>query len=85
MNQLNDLAKQGKLNQQQIIQLRDYADKHKPATTKQTASTPLPPSALSALKTTTGSSTAMLSENAIAKDTYPTSATLNPMNTSPVA
>jgi len=54
MNQLNDLAKQGKLNQQQIMQvrhdtctklrsyrpisvsfhdqLRDYADKHKPAT-----------------------------------------------------
>ena len=62
MNQLTDLAKQGKLNQQQIMQvrqpassfiicefpahhffsfssfvrqLRDYADKHKPATTKQ--------------------------------------------------
>ena len=56
MNQLTDLAKQGKLNQQQIMQvsyaknkpvfcnnvndpsfvpqLRDYADKHKPATTK---------------------------------------------------
>lgn len=54
MNQLNELAKQGKLNQQQIMQvrhdtytelrsyrqylypfatqLRDYADKHKPAT-----------------------------------------------------
>ena len=56
MSQLTDLAKQGKLNQQQImqvrhtvltceisahqrmslrLQLRDYADKHKPATTKQ--------------------------------------------------
>ncbi|KAF8501069.1 hypothetical protein F5888DRAFT_1793403 [Russula emetica] len=87
MNQLNDLAKQGKLNQQQIMQLRDYADKHKPATTtsKQTAPTPLPPSALSALKTTTGSSTTMLSENAISKDTYPISAILNPTSTTPVA
>ncbi|KAF8482953.1 transcription initiation factor TFIID subunit A-domain-containing protein [Russula ochroleuca] len=85
MNQLNDLAKQGKLNQQQIMQLRDYADKHKPVTTKQPAPTPLPASALSALKTTTGSSTAMLSENAIAKDAYPISTTLNPTNTTPVA
>jgi len=85
MNQLNDLAKQGKLNQQQIMQLRDYADKHKPATTKQAAPTPLPPSALSALKTTTGSSTAMLSENPIPKDAYPISTTLTPTNTAPVA
>jgi len=85
MNQLTDLAKQGKLNQQQIMQLRDYADKHKPATTKQTPPTTLPQSALSALKTTTGSPTAMLSENAISKDTYPISSTLNPTNTTPVA
>lgn len=47
--------------------------------------TPLPASALSALKTTTGSSTAMLSENAISKDAYPISTTLNPTNTAPVA
>jgi len=85
MNQLNDLAKQGKLNQQQILQLRDYADKHKPATPK-TAPTPLPPSALSALKTTTGSSTTMLGDTAVSKDTsYPISATLNPTSTAPVA
>jgi hypothetical protein len=50
-----------------------------------TPPTPLPQSALSALKTTTGSSTAMLSENAISKDTYPISATLNPTNTAPVS
>ncbi|KAI0305665.1 transcription initiation factor TFIID subunit A-domain-containing protein [Multifurca ochricompacta] len=77
MNQLTDLAKQGKLNQQQIMQLRDYADKHKPATTKQ--------SAFSALKTTVGSSPApMLGETSISKDTYPISASLNPTNTAPV-
>ncbi|KAI9453643.1 transcription initiation factor TFIID subunit A-domain-containing protein [Russula earlei] len=86
MNQLTDLAKQGKLNQQQIMQLRDYADKHKPAATKQPVPSTLPPSTFAALKTTTGSSTApMLGENAISKDTYPISATLNPTNTAPVA
>jgi transcription initiation factor TFIID subunit 12 len=47
--------------------------------------TPLPASALSALKTTTGNSTAMLSENGISKDAYPISTTLNPTNTAPVA
>ncbi|KAI0298525.1 transcription initiation factor TFIID subunit A-domain-containing protein [Russula brevipes] len=85
MNQLTDLAKQGKLNQQQIMQLRDYADKHKPATTKQSAPSPLPQAALSALKTTAGSSAPMLSENAIPKDAYPISATLNSTNPGPVA
>ncbi|TCD68044.1 Transcription initiation factor TFIID subunit 12 [Steccherinum ochraceum] len=29
MGQLSELAKQGKLNQQQIMQLKEYADKHK--------------------------------------------------------
>jgi len=86
MSQLNDLAKQGKLNQQQIMQLRDYADKHKP-TTKQPAPSPLPQSAFSALKPMTGSSTApLLSDNANAnsKEAYPISATLNPTNPGPV-
>ncbi|THH13164.1 hypothetical protein EW146_g7026 [Bondarzewia mesenterica] len=32
MGQLGELAKQGKLNQQQIMQLKEYADKHKAAT-----------------------------------------------------
>ncbi|KAI0072517.1 hypothetical protein K474DRAFT_1667760 [Panus rudis PR-1116 ss-1] len=31
MGQLSELAKQGKLNQQQIMQLKEYADKHKVA------------------------------------------------------
>ncbi|KAI0278271.1 hypothetical protein BGY98DRAFT_1096835 [Russula aff. rugulosa BPL654] len=82
MNQLNDLAKQGKLNQQQIMQLRDFADKHPRRQCRHHL--PLSLHQPSALKTTTGSSTAMLSENAISKDTYPISATLNPTNTTAV-
>ncbi|KAH9059372.1 transcription initiation factor TFIID subunit A-domain-containing protein [Lactarius vividus] len=85
MNQLTDLAKQGKLNQQQIMQLRDYADKHKPATTKQPAASALPQAGFSALKATTGSSPApMLGESSNLKDTYPISQTLNPANPGPV-
>ncbi|KAI0916414.1 hypothetical protein AcW1_008855 [Taiwanofungus camphoratus] len=38
MNQLSELAKQGKLNQQQIMQLKEYADKHKASATSVTAS-----------------------------------------------
>ncbi|KAI0254146.1 transcription initiation factor TFIID subunit A-domain-containing protein [Lactifluus subvellereus] len=86
MNQLTDLAKQGKLNHQQIMQLRDYADKHKPATTKQPAPSPLPQPGFSALKTTAGSSsTPLLAGDAMSKDTYPISATLNSTNPGAVA
>lgn len=81
MSQLTDLAKQGKLNQQQIMQLRDYADKHKPATTKQPVASTLPQANISALKATTGSSPApMLGESSNSKDTYPISQTLNTTN-----
>ncbi|KAI9442326.1 transcription initiation factor TFIID subunit A-domain-containing protein [Lactarius indigo] len=86
MSQLTDLAKQGKLNQQQIMQLRDYADKHKPATTKQPAASALPQANFSALKATTGSSPApMLGESSNSKDTYPISQTLNAANPGPVS
>lgn len=53
--------------------------------TLQPAPTPLPTSTPSALKTATGNLTAMLGENATAKDAYPISTTLNPTNTTPVA
>ncbi|KAH9961263.1 transcription initiation factor TFIID subunit A-domain-containing protein [Russula dissimulans] len=86
MSQLTDLAKQGKLNQQQIMQLRDYADKHKPAATKQPAPSTLPAPTYAALKATAGSSTVpMLGDTSTSKDTYPISATLNPTSTTPVA
>ncbi|KAI0663469.1 transcription initiation factor TFIID subunit A-domain-containing protein [Cubamyces menziesii] len=39
MSQLGELAKQGKLSQQQIVQLKQYADKHKAATSASSSST----------------------------------------------
>jgi len=68
------------------MQLRDYADKHKPPTTKQPVASALPQPTFSALKATTGSSPApMLSESSNSKDTYPISQTLNPTNPGPVS
>ncbi|KAI0675351.1 transcription initiation factor TFIID subunit A-domain-containing protein [Trametes maxima] len=49
MSQLGELAKQGKLSQQQIVQLKQYADKHKAtnsaSTSSATTQAPQPPSA----------------------------------------
>ncbi|EIW63268.1 uncharacterized protein TRAVEDRAFT_142011 [Trametes versicolor FP-101664 SS1] len=39
MSQLGELAKQGKLSQQQIVQLKQYADKHKAAASASAAGT----------------------------------------------
>ncbi|KAI0645749.1 transcription initiation factor TFIID subunit A-domain-containing protein [Trametes meyenii] len=39
MSQLGELAKQGKLSQQQIVQLKQYADKHKAANSASTSTT----------------------------------------------
>ncbi|KAI0266727.1 transcription initiation factor TFIID subunit A-domain-containing protein [Gloeopeniophorella convolvens] len=83
MNQLTDLAKQGKLNQQQIMQLRDYADKHKPAPPKPT---PLPTPAYPMLKSTAGTSPAPLMSETVSKDpTYSISTNLSTTNPGPVA
>ncbi|KAI8992981.1 transcription initiation factor TFIID subunit A-domain-containing protein [Trametes punicea] len=42
MSQLSELAKQGKLTQQQIVQLKQYADKHKAATSASNSSAAQP-------------------------------------------
>jgi len=83
MGQLSELAKQGKLNQQQIMQLKEYADKHKAGATTGTAATtnsastsaaPMP-TANTALKT----GNPMLSQ-VPATETYPISAAISPTN-----
>ncbi|KZT10768.1 uncharacterized protein LAESUDRAFT_721144 [Laetiporus sulphureus 93-53] len=68
MPQLSQLAKEGKLNQAQILQLKEYADKHK-------AQTPANP----AFKT---ANTPFLNANP-SVDSYPISQSPNPTNAGP--
>ncbi|CCL98664.1 uncharacterized protein FIBRA_00666 [Fibroporia radiculosa] len=95
MSQLSELAKQGKLNQAQILQLKEYADKHKAGATASTSvptptptPTPAPPAAVSAPTPTNPafrtSSTPLLSEPPSSESTYPISQSVNPTNPGPV-
>ncbi|KAI9571138.1 transcription initiation factor TFIID subunit A-domain-containing protein [Boletus coccyginus] len=94
MGQLGELARQGKLNPQQIQQLKEYAERYKPAATPG-AST----SATTAAKTTTPASTAAVPAGTTSAfksgspapvltstpgDGYPISQTLNTTNPGPV-
>ncbi|KAH8107952.1 transcription initiation factor TFIID subunit A-domain-containing protein [Cristinia sonorae] len=88
MGQLSELAKQGKLNQQQIMQLKEYADKHKAGGSSSTAAAPAAPiqaakpaTANAAFKTANPSP--LLSQNP-ATEGYPISQTINPTNPGPV-
>ncbi|CAL1706696.1 unnamed protein product [Somion occarium] len=75
MGQLSELAKQGKLNQQQILQLKEYADKHKVA-----GPTPTQPAATtSAFKTSNPSP--FLNQYTTQTDTYPISQSITPTST----
>ncbi|THH15367.1 hypothetical protein EUX98_g9477 [Antrodiella citrinella] len=89
MGQLSELAKQGKLNQQQIMQLKEYADKHKAGggatnanantgpSNASTSTAPAQPAANAAFKTANPSP--LLSQNP-ATEGYPISQTIFPTN-----
>ncbi|KAI0044236.1 hypothetical protein FA95DRAFT_1545441 [Auriscalpium vulgare] len=86
MGQLGELAKQGKLSQQQIMHLKDYAEKHKAASTSTN-----PPTAAAATLTVPQhaafkgtSPTPMLNGTPNIKDTYPISQTLSTPTSGPV-
>ncbi|KAK7692499.1 hypothetical protein QCA50_004125 [Cerrena zonata] len=70
MSQLSELAKQGKLNQQQILQLKEYADKHKVAQ---------PTASSAAFKTQTPGP--FLNSPSQANDGYPISTSITPSAT----
>lgn len=72
MAQLGELAKQGKLNQQQIMQLKEYADKHKAGTKQPPPPDPVAPNT-QAIKAT--STSPFLSQSPANEAGYPISAT----------
>ncbi|EMD33607.1 hypothetical protein CERSUDRAFT_117708 [Gelatoporia subvermispora B] len=80
MSQLSELAKQGKLNQAQILQLKEFADKHKSAGAagQSSLATPNAP-----FKTTNPSP--FLGATPSNESTYPISSTPNVSNPGPVA
>ncbi|TFY80898.1 hypothetical protein EWM64_g3114 [Hericium alpestre] len=88
MGQLGELAKQGKLNQQQIMQLKEYAEKHKSTIAAQSSAGTSRPTSLApphaAYKGT--SPTPMLGvTTATSTEAYPISQTLNVQNPGQVA
>ncbi|KAH9942408.1 transcription initiation factor TFIID subunit A-domain-containing protein [Epithele typhae] len=72
MNQLGELAKQGKLTQQQIVQLKQYAEKHKVASGASTAAAaPVRPSSQGAQP---GASTSAATSTTTSTPTIPNTA-----------
>ncbi|KAG8214055.1 transcription initiation factor TFIID subunit A-domain-containing protein [Butyriboletus roseoflavus] len=99
MGQLGELARQGKLNPQQIQQLKEYAERYKPTTTAGPSTSGTPTPGTTATKTTTPSVTSAVSTaptsafksgspapvlTSTPGDGYPISQTLNTTNPGPV-
>ncbi|KII92417.1 hypothetical protein PLICRDRAFT_89019 [Plicaturopsis crispa FD-325 SS-3] len=88
MSQLGELAKQGKLNHQQVLQLKEYADKHKAATAAAANSNAVAGPSKAALGGHSagikGGSPAPLLSSAPGLSSYPISQTINSTNPGPV-
>ncbi|KAG7097330.1 hypothetical protein E1B28_004689 [Marasmius oreades] len=95
IHNMETLIKNGKLNQQQIIQLKRFAEQHRPNTVASSSSTPTTPAksntittpvAAAALKSSAGDSTPTLSTLSTAPQdpSYSISSTLNTTNPGPV-
>jgi transcription initiation factor TFIID subunit 12 len=83
IGQLGQLAKDGKLSQSQILQLKDFADKHRAANLQSGGPASMQGSAQSGFKTNSPVP-ALGAETSNTQNVYPISATLNTTNPGPV-